>query len=217
MMTAMGLATLAGATIGTDPREPDFGKMRVGDTRLDWWAGIQQPMRLLARIFIGATDKAGWTGKHLTETQKDISPIDLVTRFAAFKLSPAITLPHEFYTGKDMVGQPVTPSESAVNAVTPMVYDDIVEAYKDGGLGRTAWTSPAAFLGTAVNTYPDSEAKTRRDIQKLIHDGKKAEAKAMAKEWNDKNPDDKIYSVRVGDADKAVELIRKPKGRRRDR
>ncbi|GAF81458.1 unnamed protein product, partial [marine sediment metagenome] len=41
--TVLTLAHLSGADVGLNPRDPDFGKIRIGDTRLDVWGGVQQP------------------------------------------------------------------------------------------------------------------------------------------------------------------------------
>lgn len=53
-MAILGLAALAGLEVGLDPDEPDWGKIRIGDTRIDIWGGFQQPARIVAKA-LGAT------------------------------------------------------------------------------------------------------------------------------------------------------------------
>lgn len=193
--TALGLAHLAGFEVGLDPRSPDFGKIRVGDTRIDIWGGFQQPARLITRIGLGATDKAGLTGKQLTEREKDIDPIELVSRFAAFKLAPSITVPTELYRGRSIVGEPMTPTETAIRSVTPMVYDDIFDAYRRDGLGVATASGVFNFLGVGTNTYEDSETQTRKKIRRMFNEGNGAAAFQLRLEWNMRHPDNKIVKI----------------------
>jgi hypothetical protein len=164
-MVALSLAALAGAEVGDDPREPDFGKIKIGNTRFDIWAGLQQPARVVVRIGIGLTDKFGITGQNLSERQKDIDPLDFIGRFAAYKLAPSVTLPRELYTGKTIVGEDVTPIETLAKAITPLVVDDIYDAYKQGDIGVTAAAGVATFLGVGVATY--GKEKELEDIRRM--------------------------------------------------
>src|SRR3990167_1517841 len=109
-MTALALAAMAGADAGDDPRSPNFGKIRVGDTRIDLWGGMVQPARLATRLVLGATDRAGITGAGLPESEKALDPLEVLGQFAAFKLSPFVTVPVELYRGKTAVGEPRTPT-----------------------------------------------------------------------------------------------------------
>lgn len=184
-LTALGLAHAAGLEVGFDPREADWGKIRVGDTRIDLWAGVQQPMRVLARIALGATDQVGLTGAHLTDTQKEIDPLELLARFVGYKFSPAVTVPRELYRGKTAVGEDVTPSETAVKAVLPLLFEDIYESYKQSGPGMAALTGGLQFFGVGAQTYGDNASKVRRDVMKLLYEGKDNEAQARIREWNE--------------------------------
>ena len=164
-MTTLTLAKLSGAEVGLNPREADFGKIKIGNTRIDIWGGFQQPARLVARIGIGATDKLGWTGKDLTDWQKDINPLELVGRFAAYKSAPLVTIPLELYRGKTIVNEPVTPGQTAIRAVMPMVYEDIYEAYRLDGKGVAAVSGGLSFMGTATQTYRRDKSTFRSQRQ----------------------------------------------------
>jgi hypothetical protein len=194
-MTTLSLAGLAGYEVGTDPREADFGKIRIGNTRIDMWGGYQQPMRVLIRIGIRATDAVELTGRELRDQDKEINPIDLIGRFAAYKLAPSVTLPAELMTGKTIVGEPVTPIRTAVHAIIPMVYEDIYDAYKEGGLSRAGLSAGLSFLGTGVNTYEDSKSRVRRDIRKLRREHKYEKADELKLEWNLKHRKNRIVGV----------------------
>ena len=53
-----GLAILAGATVEKDPRSSDFAKLRFGNTRIDFLAGIPSVITFIARIITGKTKNA---------------------------------------------------------------------------------------------------------------------------------------------------------------
>ena len=204
--TALTLAHLAGAEVGTDPRNADWGKIKIGNSRVDIWGGMQQPMRVVARIGLGVTDKWGWTGKELTGWQKDVDPTELAARFSQYKFSPLATIPLELYKGKTIVGEDVTPSETAVKAMIPMVYEDMRDAWRLEGLGHAAWVGGLAFFGVGASTYSRKES-TENSIRKLLEDARKAtsraerkkketSAKAAQTRWNNLNPKDRISILR---------------------
>jgi hypothetical protein len=56
LSTVLLFAHLAGATVVADPRNADFGKIRIGDTRLDIAGGFTQPIRLVSQLTSG-TDR----------------------------------------------------------------------------------------------------------------------------------------------------------------
>ncbi len=155
-LTVLGLAALAGASVGLDPRDPDFGKIRIGNTRIDIWGGVQQPARVIARIMLGLTDRTGLTGRHLTKSEKEINPLEILGRFAAFKIAPLVSIPLELIRGRTAVGEEVTPSETAVRSILPMVFEDIYEASQEGW-PRAVLAGTGAFLGLGASTYGDRE------------------------------------------------------------
>src|SRR4029077_4455277 len=53
-----------GVKVNTDPRNPDWGKIRVGDTRIDIAGGFQHELRVLAQLASGVAISST-TGKRL--------------------------------------------------------------------------------------------------------------------------------------------------------
>lgn len=189
--TALGLASLAGYAVGTDPRSADWGKIRVGNTRIDIWGGFQQPARLVARLGVWATDKSGLTGKDLTEREKSFDPVEMFGRFAAFKLSPLVTIPRELITGKTAVGETVTLPETAARSIMPMVYEDIYEAYKQKGWSRAVLVGGLNFIGVGTNTYEvqnkiDKLQKSIQVQQKILNGNGSFKTKSEAVQRLDK-------------------------------
>jgi hypothetical protein len=95
-MAVLAMARLAGAKVGLDPRSADFGKIRIGNTRIDIWGGFQQWARLIGTIIKGES-VSSTTGQvtHLPWLPKSSfarSRLGEVTRFFAGKTSPITSL-----------------------------------------------------------------------------------------------------------------------------
>jgi hypothetical protein len=206
-VTVLALAKLyADATdrkdvkIGLDPRDSDFGKLRIGNTRIDIWGGFQQPARLVARIGLGAgtLSRVALTEEKVKDLMGDfqVDPIDLLGQFATYKLSPAITMMAEGWTMKSAVGEPRTPSETAVRSLIPMMLQDVWDAYHEEGAGAAIGSGAASFVGLGVGTYKDSASVTRAKITRLYKAGRRAEAIRLAREWNKANKQD-IESITI--------------------
>jgi len=157
---AMGLVKLAGWEVGDDPRNSDWGKIKKGDTRVDIFGGVQQPMRLIVRLGVGVTDKWGWTGSGLSEREKRIDAIDLVMRSISYKFAPVVTVPSELISGKTIVGEKSTPFEAMARAFSPMIVEDIRDAWRLEGPGRAAVVGGLTFFGVGANTYEKGRKKS---------------------------------------------------------
>lgn len=164
MGTTLALAHAAGAEVGLDPRSPDWGKIKIGNTRIDMFAGFQQPSRLMVRLGLMATDRAG-----LTEDKKKgfyiaDDPLELIGSFASYKLSPGVLVPRELVTGTTIVGEPTTPTATMIRAVTPMTAEAAREAYVNDkrDLAKSFALGAASFLGASVSTYPDKKKKKKK-------------------------------------------------------
>jgi len=198
------LAHLNGYEVGMDPRDADFGKVRIGNSRFDVWGGLQQPMRAIFRSILWATDSQGWSGQGLTKSEKGMDPLELVGQFASYKLAPLVTVPYEWVGGKSVIGEDVPSLKSVFDAskeglgagaleagkmvggaIVPMMMEDIAEAYRDDP-GMAIPVASAVLLGIGASTYEDREGTIRRKIRRLKFEGKTEEANKMQEEWNEK-------------------------------
>jgi len=158
--TTLTLAQMGGAEVSLNPESSDFLKVKIGNTRFDYFAGFQQPMRLVLRIGKFGTDRIGLTQKPKTSFF-DASPLEILSRFTAFKVSPIISTSGELLTGKNAVGDKVSPTESLTGIVTPLVFGDIKDTYSKAGFGRAALVAPQVFFGAGANTF-NRKKKIRR-------------------------------------------------------
>lgn len=154
-MALLSMAKLSGlADVELDPRSSDFGKMRIGNTRIDWWGGYSQIAALLAREITGQT-------KSSDGEIRDAGRLDVGLRYLRNKLAPAASTGVSLLDEKDTTGQPFSPLswDTAYKTFVPLFLQDSVDAYKEQGLAGLAFL-PAGFFGLGMQTY-----KTTADIR----------------------------------------------------
>ena len=161
-----GLAAMSGAAeVELDPRSPDFGKMRIGDTRIDPWGGYQQLARYTAQLISGE-------GKTSSGYVFDAEFGDTVLRFIRSKFNPVVGLSYNFATGENMIGERVTPAEwdrILKDTLVPIFWQDMVEAVREEGLLGGALTAPA-FFGVGAQTYPPSDTEQLRRSDPTLYE-----------------------------------------------
>lgn len=195
-LTVLSLAKMSGLGVGLDPRNADFAKFRLGNTRVDLFGGFKQPMQLLLRPIIAVSDGIGFTGEGLVEREKIIDPWELLQRFTSFKLAPSSSLIRELYTGRTAVFEETTTLGSLGRTVVPIILEDVYAAYLSGGLEESLISFGLNNIGIGANTYKDGYNKTRGKLRKLKSNGNFDEFYKLRSEWNKTNPDRRIVNVR---------------------
>lgn len=151
-LLALFLFKLNGAEVELDSRSSDFGKIKIGDTRIDFWAGYQPYVRVIAQI-ITEERKSTQTG----EIYK-IDPIDIGVNFFRSKLAPIPGLLWDLKSGKTFIGEELN-AENAEKIIfeklTPMFIQDLIEAVQDSGMAGIGYGILSA-LGIGVQTYSDN-------------------------------------------------------------
>jgi signal transduction histidine kinase len=148
--TFAGLAKFAGAEVSMNPTSADFGKIKVGNTRLDPAGGFQQYLVLMARLATGKFTSST-TGQSYQMGQKfgGNTRYDTLVNFFTNKLAP---VPH---TAATMMSasryQPFMVGDNLIRMFTPMIIQDISElAQEDPRL--LPFAIPAGF-GMGVQEY----------------------------------------------------------------
>ena len=171
------LAALAGAKVELDPRSSDFGKIRMGNTSLDFWGGYQPLARYIAQFSTGQrkTTRGARSGEIV-----DQPGLDTLTRFLRSKLSPLGGLGWDVLLAdrKDFLGNPLFGGQrsyhgnpygpevsredalkrQAFERLVPLFAQDLAEAIQDDGITGMFKALPAG-LGAGATTY-DREAKS---------------------------------------------------------
>lgn len=149
---------LGGGEVGTNPLSADFGKIKVGDTRVDIWGGFQQYVRTAAQFVAGKTVSAT-TGKEtkVGEGYKPLTRLEMLGRWAEYKQAPVFSFATDLLRGSTAFGEPLDfgTTDLTKNPIAqrfiPMVMQDLWDITRDdpGALP----VSPLGFFGVGLQTY----------------------------------------------------------------
>ena len=155
--TVVGLAKLAGAEVETRPTSSDFGKIKIGGTRIDPWGGFQQYVRMAAQL---ATGKyiSSVTGKELTlgEGYKPLSRYDILLRQVESKEAPIFSFITDLLKQQDYQGRPIDVPKEIGNRFIPMAVQDVIDLYKEDP--NTLPLSALGIFGFGLQTYTNSSS-----------------------------------------------------------
>ncbi len=161
--TALGLAAAAGASVEMDPRSSDFGKIRVGDTRYDVWAGNQQIARFIA---MEASGQHNVNGRDVAYGRNTTA-----LNFLRSKLGPVTGLVWDVLKGTTPTGDKVDTKPANLrtmlfNEFTPMVVQDILDGVRDSGVAGGLKALPT-IVGMGTQTYAPTQPKSKTLLPKL--------------------------------------------------
>lgn len=138
-------------TVETDKASADFGKQQFGNTRLDLWSGLQQPIVFMYRLGTGRF-KSTQPGA-IADEKRDPRRMGLVIfNYGRSKLSPITAAGLNLMTGEDVEGNKTTVTGEAARLVIPISFTDVYAAAKEHGWGGSVF-SAASLLGEGVMTY----------------------------------------------------------------
>lgn len=145
--TLVGLIGDDDVTISRDPTSSDFGKIKIGNTRIDPLAGLSQTARLVAREGIALSQ-----GAESKENAAEIAFTFLKTKF-----SPSITVPYELAFEKNFAygrksPRPSTVGEAAAR-MAPLSFQDTLDAMKEQGVSEGVALGILSMFGVGLNTY----------------------------------------------------------------
>lgn len=161
--TILALAKLSGAQVSTDPRNTDFGKIKIGDTRYDILGGFQQYIRLAAQMLTGK--KVGSNGKIIDLTKPNFqgqSRGSELLKFARNKLSPAAGMAVDFLNGVDATGKPVSLKNELYTHFSPLQLQDAIQVYKLGGTLKVLSVLIPSMFGVGVQTYNNDKSDSQK-------------------------------------------------------
>lgn len=151
LLNQAGKAGILPVSVEADPRSSDFGKVKIGNTRYDFWGGYQQIARAIAQTATAQT-KSPTSGRI-----SDANRAEIIGRFIQSKLSPAAGLLVDVTRGETFSGDRVdiTPdslTRQAVSRLTPLVAQDVAQGFAEGGT-RGAIQSLPSFFGVGTSTF----------------------------------------------------------------
>ena len=163
-----------------DPRSANFGKIRVGNTRIDPLSGIAQSTVLLSRLVSGKI-KSSTTGDIKPIRGKDVpyggmTATGLLGQFLRFKLSPMFGTLFNIIEGKNAVGEPFGPEDVIPSLTIPLAVHDIKETIEEQGVPVGAALGLMAIFGEGIQTYgyevklrKQSTADIKKEIEKFTY------------------------------------------------
>ncbi len=181
-----------------DPRSSDFGKIRVGDTRVDPMGGLIQVSVLLTRAGGGLAGLDSVKSPKSGDVRR-FSAGDL-GRFGRYKLSPSASAAFNILTGEDAVGNPMDLRSAegvgnlAASMYIPLPFREIHEAIAERGLADGTGLGMLAFFGMGLQIF-----------------GHKTDFNAAAREVKAAKEGDPLYATKGGT--RYTTLLRKAQAR----
>jgi hypothetical protein len=128
--TVAGMAKMAGADVVMDTNNSDFGKIKIGNTRLDPAAGFQQYLVLGSRLLSGKTTSSTSGKTHeLGQGYQAPTRTDVVEGFATNKLHPTLKFAYDLYDASEY--KPFQIGDRTLQMFVPLVLQDITELAKE--------------------------------------------------------------------------------------
>jgi hypothetical protein len=161
--TVAGLAHLAGAEVTIDPRNADFGKIKIGNTRLDPYGGFQQYIRAAAQLMTGKIISST-TGREIVlgEGYKALTRKDILIRFLESKEAPILSFVSAIMQGQNGMGEPINVPTEIISRMIPLLAQDTYSLYKENGIPGIAMAVPGLF-GVGSQTYGQQELVTGKN------------------------------------------------------
>lgn len=157
-LSLAGLARAGGAEVVMDPENSDFGKIKIGNTRLDPAGGFQQYIVLASRLAKGGLDKMRespdrrYSGKAFAPT-----PTSDLVNFVKNKIAPNTRFATGPWTANK--SQPFELGDQAIRTFTPIMLQDLSEILQEDP--ELAWTLLPGLVGVGSNTYePGKQSPT---------------------------------------------------------
>jgi len=150
--TVLALAKLSGAEVETNMLSADFGKIKIGDTRIDIMGGFQQYIRTAAQFTMGKTISTT-TGK-VTKTGEGYDPIsrgEILGRGVEYKLAPVASFAVGLYRGRSTFGGEFDIPTEVGKRFVPMVMQDVVDLAREDP--ELLPVSVLGIFGYGLQTY----------------------------------------------------------------
>jgi len=188
--TGVGLAKSLGADVTMDPSSSDFGKIVVGNTRIDTTAGLQPFIRVTYQLLSGTktapmnNGRPGRT-KNLGEGFKAETELDVAANFVRNKMAPIPGAIIDFARNRTPVGKPArkemkrfgtdfssfskagssiheTSKNYFLEAITPNMITTMKDLYREDPSLFSGFAGVGALFGESVQVFDEYEPSASR-------------------------------------------------------
>lgn len=150
-MTVAGLAKLAGADVSLDPTNADFGKIKIGDARLDPAGGFQQYLVLFTRLAQGKYTSSTTGQEHeFGQGFKPETRASTAMNFGVNKLHPMLKFGYDMMNASKY--RPFSVGDRVAKMFVPMLASDINELIQEDPK-LAVMLGPAAAIGMGTQYY----------------------------------------------------------------
>ncbi len=195
------LVGLGLATIEFDPRSSDWGKLKVGKTRIDLSAGYAPLIRYAAQAATGTGVSAG------SGAVSERGRVETIQRFARSKLSPIAGMISDIALGQDFLGDDLLAPKDIAGFkdvpggvgygwenFAPLFIQDVEEGVRLGGL-EGGLAGATGGLGAGVVSY-ETVADTALDVYgREYGELEPHEQRAADEVYRFSNPNNSDYGV----------------------
>jgi histidine kinase/DNA gyrase B/HSP90-like ATPase len=156
--TAIAAAGSLMGNVSLDPTNSDFGKIHIGNTRIDPGGGFQQYLVAVARLMTGReTSSAQGTEFELGQGYRSPTSLDVIQNFGANKLHPAVKFAYDIAAASKY--KPVYMGDRILQMFIPMVVGDVVQLMReDPSLIPIA--GGASLVGMGTQTYESGKEES---------------------------------------------------------
>lgn len=151
-----GLSTLAGATVSRDPNSADFGKIKIGNTRIDPPGGLQQFLVLGNRMLPESMGGGGITStttdrfKPFGSGFKPNTRMSTLGQFGINRLHPTLKLAYDFLDANP--NKPFHVGDQMISHIAPLFAGDLMDVARDNP-GLLPIVLPLAGAGMGTQSY----------------------------------------------------------------
>jgi hypothetical protein len=172
----MALGMVPGVNVEWDKRSSDWLKVKLGNTRIDFWGGYLPIARLFVRLAQGEIKTQA--GRIIPADARET-----ISTFLQGKLGPIPAYGLDLIKGETFIGDNVSLEadslvEQFYQRFTPLFFQDLVDAARYGGWDKGAIGGTAAFLGASVVSYPMSKNT------EVVHKKNMLSMQAVGEKWD---------------------------------
>lgn len=213
--------TLYPNSIELNSNSSDFGKIKIGNTRIDVTGGLASLVILTSRIF-NQTTKSSVTDVVLKfgEGYGSQTGMDAIWNFTENKFSPLFSVIKDLIEQQTFEGDKPTIFNEAKNLTTPLIVSTGIDAAKENKKAMILLAVIADGLGFSINTYGYSDnwsQNTGKELQQFktkVGESRFNEANdkynKMVNDWLSQNINSEKYK-KLSDEDKKSLLTDKKK------
>lgn len=146
--------TIDDDSVDFDPRSANFGKIKIGNVRLDITGGIGSIAILASRI-LTQSSKSSVTGttSEFGDGYGSQTGMDAIWNFTENKFSPMFSVAKELVEQETFEGDKPTLLSEVKNLSVPIIVDTAIEAQRQEGLATALLATIADAIGISANVY----------------------------------------------------------------